>query len=335
MTAKTLLLVVLLVACSNPQQPGSSTSPHTRGPLGDTWIGDGGTWHQVAAGGPSSRYQASVAFDAQRDDFVLFGGQTARGTSDETWTWQGNQWTQRSPAHRPQPRRTAAMAYDPHLQVVVLYGGLVPDQAEGFEAADTWTWDGTDWTKVDTPAKGPGPREAPVMVSTYDGVLMFGGHIGNLSYFADVWTFNGSAWSRVDRDPTPPGRGGAAAIWSPLDHSLLISGGLGLRAGAGPGNLGVPLDDSWSMTNSVWSRLEATGPPATAYAGSAWDPQRNRQLVMFGMVCPNPTNAVWSLAGTSWSQDAKPAAPPRWGAAIAQDDERAIFVFGGSDEAGC
>ena len=330
------MVLIALVACGGAS-PGASgaPSPHAPGPLGDTWFGDGTSWRQVAAAGPSARYGASLAFDPDRDVFVLFGGQTRQGSSDETWTWNGTRWTLMSPAHRPPARRSAAMAYDPPLHVVLLYGGLVPDKAEGVESADTWAWDGADWKHIDTTSKGPGPRNGAVMVSTYDGVLLFGGHVGNLQYFGDVWAFDGSAWKRVDIDPTPPGRADAAVIWSPLDRSLLVFGGLGLRAGAGPGNLGEPLADAWSMTNGTWTRLPASGPPPTSDAGAVWDPQRNRQLVMFGMVCPNPTNAVWGWTGATWSRDPNPPVPARWGAAIAQDDERATLVFGGDDEAGC
>jgi hypothetical protein len=58
------------------------------GPLGDTWTWDGAVWRGATGTGPSSRYGAALAHDAARDDFVLFGGQTAKGASNETSTWQ-------------------------------------------------------------------------------------------------------------------------------------------------------------------------------------------------------------------------------------------------------
>ncbi len=119
-------VVLLLAACGGPTAtPLPSAGVHSPGPLGDTWTGDGTAWHQVDGPGPAPRYSASLAFDPKHHDFVLFGGQTTTGSSDETWIWNAGRWTAMTPAHKPPPRRSAAMAYDPAHQVVVLYGALV------------------------------------------------------------------------------------------------------------------------------------------------------------------------------------------------------------------
>src|SRR4029077_4531097 len=99
------------------------------------------------------------------------------------------------------------------------------------------------------------------MVTAGDRVLLFGGHVFNVSYFADVWTWNGTRWSRVDRDPTPRGRGNAATVWDPVHKQLFVFGGNLLRPDAGPGNLGLPASDAWVLNNGRWSQL-AQGPPA-------------------------------------------------------------------------
>ena len=330
-----LLAVVLLVACSNSHPLGRGPSPLPPGPLGDTWIGDGAKWEQEIVPGPVPRYFAALAYDAPRHMYVLFGGQAGAVTMDDTWTWDGAKWTQMSPAHKPPPRRNAAMAYDPSHQAVVMHGGLIPDQAEGFESSDTWTWNGSDWTEVSVESKAIGPRQGLRMVTAGNGVLLFGGNYANLRYYADVWTWDGAGWSRIDRNPTPPGRGNAAITWDPLDSALFVYGGAGINSQAGPGALGKQLNDVWVLRNGAWTQLRADGPPTLANGNAFWNQKTNRLVVVFGIKCPDPTNEDWVWAGASWTQSANVAIPARWGAAIAEDPGGNVVVFGGSDEPGC
>ena len=331
-----ILAVTLLFACSG-SQPAAQTSPILRPPgaLGDTWSGDGTAWHEVRVAGPKPRYSASLAYDAQHHVFVLFGGQTAQGSSDETWTWDGSKWSAMSPTHKPPARRAAAMAYDPSHQVVVLYGGLVQDNNEGVAASDTWTWNGSDWTLISAITKAPGDREGPRMVTAGNRVMLFGGRWYNVKYFGDAWTWDGKAWSRVDSNPTPPGRANAAVIWNPMDESLFVYGGTGLRSDAGIGALGKSLGDAWSLKNGAWTETKVLGLSPTANANAIWDQKTKSSVVVFGITCPQPTNAAWLFDGAAWTQGPRPVIPARWGAAVAEDPQGNVLVFGGSDEPGC
>jgi hypothetical protein len=259
--------------------------------------------------------------------------QTAKGTSDETWAWDGKVWKALAPAHKPPARRSAGMAYDPAHQVVILYGGLVPDQAEGHDASDTWAWDGTDWTEREA---GPGPtgqRDGPALVTAGDRVVLFGGRFYNEAYFGDAWAWDGMAWHRIDKDPQPPGRANAAVTWNPVESSLSIFGGNGFNSTAGPGAQGLPLGDAWSLTGSGWQENKASGPPTLSFANAIWDGGRKRPVVFLGISCPRPSGDAWAWDGHTWSKSAT-GIPPRWGAAVAQStDGKALF--GGSDQPGC
>ncbi len=334
MVARWLLALIVLASCGGTEPSGATVTPHVAGPLGDTWIGHGGSWRQIGGTHPSPRYAASLAYDAARHDFVLFGGHSNSASYDETWTFDGTAWKHDAPAHKPQPRRDAAMAYDPSRRVVVLYGGLVADAAEGHEASDTWTWDGSDWSEVSADNHGPRLRYGAGMVTAANQVILFGGHVFNTEYFADAWTLAGSNWVRLDHGPAPAGRGNAAVAWNEDDSSLFVYGGLGIRAGAGPGNLGVPLTDAWSLKAGAWSQVTAAGPPALYDASAVWDSAAHSVLVMLGMSCPQPVNDAWAWNGSKWTHSALPV-PARWGAAAAQDANGTVLVFGGDDEAGC
>jgi hypothetical protein len=66
--------------------------------LGDTWVLDGDRWRQVETVGPARRSGHVMAFDPVRQRTMLFGGGAFDGrvvtSYDDTWEWDGAQWTQ-------------------------------------------------------------------------------------------------------------------------------------------------------------------------------------------------------------------------------------------------
>jgi hypothetical protein len=100
----------------------------------------------------------------------------------------------------------ATMAYDPTTGTLVLHGGCAdaslpyscPGQNIGGQPAlgDTWTFDGTDWTKQQSTAS-PTARDGAVAVDGYGTtpMLLFGGQgdEGTGSYggnfLRDTWTW--------------------------------------------------------------------------------------------------------------------------------------------------
>jgi hypothetical protein len=328
------MAILPLAGCSEAQT-ASAPTPEAAGPKGDGWAWDRAKWSRLAGAGPSPRYSAALAFDPQRKVFVLFGGQTAKGSSDETWAWNGTAWKLQSPAHKPLARRDAAMAYDPVHERVVLYGGHIQGREEGDISGDTWTWDGTDWAQVDVGPGAPGKRAGTSMVTSGGNVVLFGGHFWNVEYNGDTWTHDGHAWSRVDRAPGPAGRGNSAVAWNPTESSLFVFGGSGLNATAGPGAAGTPLADAWLLRGATWTELKGQGPGALTSANAIWDRTRNRWIVLLGMSCPNPSDAAWGWDGTAWSKLARPGMAARWGAAVAQAPDGRALLFGGSDQSGC
>src|ERR1700691_2626869 len=93
---------------------------------GDTWTWRAG-WHPTSRGtSPSARSGPAMAYDGAAGNIVLFGGVNSAGTAlNDTWTWDGNNWTQQFPAASPPGRQfdLQGMAYDAATQTVVLLGG--------------------------------------------------------------------------------------------------------------------------------------------------------------------------------------------------------------------
>ncbi len=116
--------------------------------LGDTWLWDGSQWTMASpATSPDPREGVAMAYDRTRGLVVLFGGKIGKAPwdRDDTWTWDGSNWTQEPPAPSPSQRHTAGMANDGTRGRVLLFGGC---SVEGLcPMGDTWTWDGASWTE--------------------------------------------------------------------------------------------------------------------------------------------------------------------------------------------
>lgn len=117
--------------------------------LDDTWAWDGASWTEIVpAVRPLRRAGAALVYDSARDRVVLFGGAT--GSSPVTYlkdTWElvnGAQWVEQLPPRMPTYRSSSTMAYDPVSQRSLLFGGY-DDQ---ITFADTWAWDGANWSAV-------------------------------------------------------------------------------------------------------------------------------------------------------------------------------------------
>jgi hypothetical protein len=109
--------------------------------LGDTWTWNGTDWTlRNPAQSPPGRSGMGMAYDAAMSNVVIFGGgndnPSVNESLDDTWMWDGTNWTQQSPNTSPALRTGPAMAYDTAHAEAVLFGGY--DVLAGFWD-DTWT----------------------------------------------------------------------------------------------------------------------------------------------------------------------------------------------------
>ena len=108
--------------------------------LADTWVWNGSTWQpQSPASSPAARNLHAMVFDPDLGDVVFVGGTgpTATGPNyyDDTWVWDGSNWTQVSPSCGPPNNRYAfGMDYDSAAHAIVIYGGY----SSGPALQDTW-----------------------------------------------------------------------------------------------------------------------------------------------------------------------------------------------------
>jgi hypothetical protein len=244
--------------------------------VGTTWGFNGSTWHVLASG--PDRTRSPLVFDPQIHGLLAFGGAGIPGQpgiAGDTWTFNGTVWTQIATSG-PQAREAAAMAYDPKLKEVVLWGGDNGVSPAYF--GDTWAWTPVGGWKELSPATSPPARFGATM--SYDRSLgklvLFGGESTN-GLQGDTWTFDGSTWQLLATSTSPPPRIFQAMTFDNHLHAVVVWGGTGVVSG--------DLDDTWLLRGSQWTELSAmpNGPGPVGGAAMAYDPPSRMAILVGGV----------------------------------------------------
>ncbi|MBI5852151.1 MAG: hypothetical protein HZB39_14145 [Planctomycetes bacterium] len=236
--------------------------------LADTWEFDGVVWQQrFPSNSPSPSWGHAMAYDPNRGRCVLFGGATGAGDSsavDETWEWDGSNWTRSLPPISPTGRLGHAMAYDWSNGRVVMFGGR---NAGSIHENDTWAWDGANWTLLAT--TGPTPRCCFDVAwdFTRSRILLFGGwNAGNLG---DTWDFDGVSWQPLATPIAPTARWGHRMADDLPSGVIVLFGGI-----VGP-------NETWEWNGTGWSLRSTAAQPALINTAFDFDWRIGRPT-MFG-----------------------------------------------------
>jgi hypothetical protein len=127
------------------------------GRTADTWEWDGTAWSRMStATAPYARFWASMAFDSQRGRTVLFGGDHIQpyelGPTNDTWEWDGSQWTRDWTSAAPAVRAGQAMSFDSGRDRMVLFGGDNAATSPATIYGDTWELGSGTATPAGNPA---------------------------------------------------------------------------------------------------------------------------------------------------------------------------------------
>ncbi len=241
---------------------------------GETWAYDynSNTWTNLnPSGAPSPRFSHGMAYDAESDRVILFGGFTGN-YNGETWAYhlQTNTWTNRRPATAPSPRSGVGMAYDVESDRVILFGGY-----RGVFDGETWAYDynTNSWTNLN-PAGAPAPRIPYQLVyhEAADVMILFGGFSG--TFRDDTWAYDDetNTWTNLNPAVRPPGRSWHGMAYDAESLRVVLFGGNVLS-----GATTVPTREVWSY--EFYRVLGDPAPPRglQAFRGNqqvdlAWQP---------------------------------------------------------------
>jgi uncharacterized protein (TIGR03437 family) len=276
---------------------------------------------------PIARIGQVMAYDSAQGQVVLFGGQGYSGgitSLNDTWVWDGTNWTQESPQDSPPIRNGPAMAYDSAHDQVVLFGG----EYGADTYTDTWTWDGTNWTQV-SPTTSPSVRHDHAMA--YDPVhgqmVLFGGAVGNnFSFLNDTWVWDGTNWTEVFPINSPPARFGHQMAYDSAHGKIVMFGGA---------TRSLIYGDTWLWDGSNWTQAPGViGPPARYSHSMAYDTSEGQAVMFGGFGAGGDLGDTWLWNGSYWTQQQPQSSPSaRSQSAMAYDagHDQAV-LFGGIND---
>jgi hypothetical protein len=295
------------------------------------WAFDGSGWTEVLPGNSAAfgnpwnavgyelegqwvipwkeRRTHAVAYDAQREVVVLFGGLTAGQYRDDTWEWNGSSWRHIETIDpegdgNPPPVIDHKMVYDEARGVVVLIGGRGnPNQ--------TWEYDGRSWAlQADWSTVDAFDREVPNgrfrHALAYDAArevtVLFGGLSGWGEYHDTTWEYDGDRWS-LSRIEDPEGDGNPSAVADAAMVYDIERGVIVLFSGFKGGE--AHSDQTWEYDGFSWRLVSPTDPEADGNPAArnthamAYDPIAGR-TVLFGGYSSILSQETWTWDGRSW-----------------------------------
>ncbi len=275
---------------------------------------------------PPSLY-SPLAYDSARGEVVVFGrlGYGCSGVcAPETWVFNGNTWLRKNPSVSPSSRDLHAMVFDIARNRLILFGGV---DSGSRPLGDTWSWDGSSWTRVAT--SGPAPRFGATMAydSLRERVVLFGGESSGTTYsvtLQDTWEWDGTRWLAMQASSRPPARVDCASAFDAARGQTVIFGG------SSTASVTALIHDMWGWDGTSWTQLRpASLPPARNNPAMVWDTWRERVVLFGGGQATGLITDVWEWDG-SWVLRLPSGAGPAQPAGAAFDSRRGRTVtFGG------
>jgi len=275
-----------------------------------------------------------MVYDPDSRSVILFGGESATNSADlnDTWEFDGRGWTKLAPVHRPPPRQSHHLAWDPGTRTVVLFGGQ--SRVPGSEGIldDTWTWVGGDWAQHQGslhPASGFPTMAFDPTTAKLTLVLLGSGPTGGVVHSLVRWLWDGAAWQEgpVERGPTPLN---PELVNDRADRVLLLSDDTTGAASPGPSLPGPsagccgPADpagtrslQTWTYNGHEWMEQHpSTGPGGPIVSnGDTGRPQA---------VARDGTVRTWT--GSDWQRGPVTTGGPTSVEAVAYDDAHHVVV---------
>lgn len=316
----------------------SSTGVYLR----DTWAYANGRWSSLTPSSltsnntPSARDGAAISYDPVTRAVYLFGGRGTAGAMNDTWQFDGGNWTNVTGAVGTAPARRAGagMAFDASLGGLVLVAG----RTSNLLYRDDWSFTGTAWVNL-TPALQNTTNFPPRLYNlslgadaTDGSVVLFGGltyTAGSYVPYNGTWQYASGTWTELSAGSHPSARSSASIAWDAAASELVLTGG--------DGPTGGEQGDVWTFSSGVWSLLApGAGAAPSARSGSVLVPGAvsgstvDGYLLLFG-----GQNSRSAALGDSWVFGSAPltatvvsASPPV--VDLGQSSNLSVLVFGGS-----
>lgn len=272
-----------------------------------------------------------MAYDNATQQVILFGDRQASRTS-ETWAWTPSAgWKQLAPSTSPPGRTWGNMAYDDSTQQVVLFGGQSAAPAANGALnplADTWTWDGTNWTRQRPAASPPATVNMSMAYDAFTQTVI-GVRDNDIGGVTETWQWYKGSWSLL-RPARRPGfqKQGAGIAYATATAEVTLFGTVFNLLPVPP-----PDPDTWTWASNTWAphAASAATPKARSFPGMSEDTRGG--VLMFGGGGSGFTvfGDTWSYYQHVWTRlSVTPAPHARTMAKMAYDSSCGlVLLYGG------
>lgn len=261
----------------------------------------------------------SLTYDPIRGEVVMFGGwldTNDNASVNTTYTWNGTNWTLKSPATSPSARAGHGAAWDAVRGAVVIFGG----STGAAYLNDVWQWNGTTWSQITTSGGPPSARDG--MGFAYDvarDVLVMHGGVGGGPIQGDTWELDGTTWAQITTPTAPGGRNRPVMTYDTAHEVIVATCGYA----GGTGGFDVPpykhqgsLNDVWVYDGVDWTRDDAvpTRPPFRQWAAGCWHSGLERTLIFAGHGASGENfdgyYNTYEYYADLWAYEPAPGGPP-------------------------
>jgi hypothetical protein len=228
----------------------------------DTWTWDGARWaHRPAAGGPHVADPVS-AYDPSTKQVVMVGGPvttspvTALPPGTQTWTWNGNAWTQQHPATSP-AMAGACAAFDDATGQLLMFGGLFP------QSPATWRWTGSNWVRLSPAASPPNGQCSMAYDPNLNTLVLMtvGATFGGARGTPQLWTWDGTTWHQSSSTGLPGDAGTPSIVYDPdAGEMVVLVDASGVDTDINRFIWGGAEEETWAWNGTSWAMLYATTP---------------------------------------------------------------------------
>jgi hypothetical protein len=267
---------------------------------------------------PPARIGPAVGFDVISRALIMFGGAPATGSNlstghpatrlDETWSWDGQKWTQLHPKASPPALFGARMITDPNTQRLLVVSGAGDSAGSALQQEGMWEWDGSTWSRVaDNPVQVPfaaaatDPVRNQAVLSGFDPAYPSAcvGCVPPPQYDQRgdyEFTKGDSGWNTASGDA--PGWSRAATAYDPISQRIISAAGSVQNA----------VQSTYAWDGKQWSQIIKSA--ATSVAPDPSQPlgpcdaatdQGAQRIVMACAPGTVPTGgATWTFDGKAW-----------------------------------
>jgi hypothetical protein len=258
------------------------------------WVGDSGTWQELTPPAlPKCHGGGAMTWDPDTQAVMFTGGICTDGTiSDDTYEWDGTNWTALVVLAGHGSVFGQAMTWDRLRDEAIMFGGAVSVNVN-LSSTYTYTNDTHAWLATGV-SSVPSPRSLAVFKRDAQNqtIWMFGG-LNESQVFYDFWKFTAGRWEQQvlpDTD-SPAGCSNPVGTMDP-DRGKLV--------------MVCQTADVFEFDGTNWKEFAVANqknkPPTRRFSSLSYDPKLKKTVLFGGWDDSNYLDQTWVWDGATWNR---------------------------------